>query len=300
MLVVFSLLSVASLSSVTFLLAGPGASHPPVQWEQFSAPVRPRNAPLIGLSGRVRLVEEKLFYPTAQSDDLRLSSTEEYEFNDSGYVVRQEVTQGILVGSKELYFFEEGTHWLLQKSYNRHEGSNCTDSIVCRYDTQGKLLEKAHYYPYQGWRLLDTERFVYDAQGRLKGEFSVDSKRDTTRWRRLEYDAQGNQVRETNRQIGGALPSMDNSDSWTRHDAQGRELKDSTLWGDGDRSVSLYEYNEQGFHSQHRFTSFDENGTYAVTTTLRYKFDAAGNWVEKSEYKRGALDRKMVRKIEYY
>jgi hypothetical protein len=272
----------------------------PIIWSQFSTAVRASNLDRFLMHGNVSYMEEKEYFTDSGTDREHLSSTTAYEFNDSGYLTLEWVVTGKLQGKKECYFYEDGSQWLLGKSYNRYRGESCTDSIVNQYDEQGRLLRQSSYYSNHGWKLLLTSHFSYGANGWLLGECMINDVGDTIRLRLLEYDDQGNQVKETLKRPEGQPQDLHSSTTWTQYDVQGRHLRDSTVYVHGDLHLTQYSYNEHGFYSEIRRTQTDPQGvTSLVTTTFQYKYDTQGNWVERQEFQNNHLHCRLERQILY-
>lgn len=254
-----------------------------MNWKQHRRNFTPLDLQHFSLLGRVKTLHV-LHFKGYGSQEIEMEL--EHTFNESGFVVKTEMTRGSLAGYREEYFFEGGSHFLERRTIYPQE-TKPREILIFRYDESGLPTEREKH---ERGKLESITYFLHDLKGRLIQEHEILANRESGYWRLVEYDSWG---RISHDAVGFDQPDLKmlNRSEHFQYDSLGRVILHQVTH---ERKTNRHLYSYNAFNLLVRE---DWDGSIEE---YHYTYDANGNWVEHRVFKGGEETHRTSRRVLYY
>jgi antitoxin component YwqK of YwqJK toxin-antitoxin module len=252
------------------------------------------------LKGRVRLLKAETF--EAEKIDGKVirgtkilnysAENDHIIFNENGFMVEQYYYKpdGSL-NFKNTYEYNENMN-KTEKKWIKPDGS-FSGKRIYKYDENGNMIEEKSENTDNSTG--SKHLYTYDENGLLIEKSWFESYGDIYSNDIYKYDENGNMVEENSYNSDGSL----NYRFLYRYDKNGMLVeRDYYQMERNIRSKSLFYYDENGNVIKEKKSSSDWFSNKEFVN--EYKYDKNKNWIKKTTFKDGELDRIVERIIEYY
>jgi hypothetical protein len=283
-----------AMASLSFA-PGPIGHQPlpasPIQWSQFSEDNRPQTLADHQLKGNVSQTITREYDGEIVAQGAKPRSVTTCKFDAVGFLAEREAD----AFSREEYFFGQGAKFLAKRKCRLAPTKSCTDSLSISYDAQGRPSLIRQYVFRQRWEVIFNTSFTYDARDWLIEEMVCGRKGDTLTRIHYQYDERGRKVEETYVESGDGY--IETKRMW--YNEKNQVVKESIKIPEEGTGITIYSYNDHGLLSAVDQSYEGVDGGTLGATNYSYKYDAAGNWVERKSIRFGNETSIEVRKIQY-
>ena len=276
------------------------------------------------LSGKVKQVLIEQYKPlsdgeeVAGKENLGLMQQDTRIYNEQGYCVRMlHSSRGGKIQSKRVLEYDDKMQ-LIKEIHHKGEDNTVLLTNNYKYDENGDLIERS---------FIDIEKFgaktlfewnedktvkvgkvmdekgtvysVYEARYNEAGDVLDDARfnRDgaSMTFRVFnQYDKDGNLIRvETYHPVG-------NNFTISIRNSQGQEIEVKKYREGIIASACTYSYDEKGNESDVSCDIYENQVKRVVSSTMKYEYDAQGNWTKKVTYQDDEVTYVIERTYEYY
>jgi hypothetical protein len=280
-----------------------------------------------GIKGEVKEVSATIHKGELVDGKVKVSEalkSEQYIFNEASFLTFVEYTtnaSGTKEASKQkkIYEFDKDNHIVKETTYR-----NDVEGRFTLYTYKdGKVAEAKHYRGSENF--LGTQQITYDANGNKLTNEALDPAGKSMRKAELSYnkdnkvtsskDSKGEEVKRHSKY---EYPSK-NKEKITKLDPEAAEETmvsymvktyddDKNLLNSIDYTLDgtvklkyVYEYNKEGQRTLRQAFDADEAEEEYLYMRWEYKYDAKGNWTQRTEFtKDGSAGKVTIREIKYY